>query len=190
MIILSSYGLCSPVIAEKVRKYINPEDKKVLVIPFAGFNNVNTAIREINQGLVPFGFEMENIYVCDKSEPKLYIEKKFDWIYIPGGNPFKLLKEAQETDIMPWLKNMAENERTNYFGVSSGADFACENIEYLKGVDECNYDISDYTALGLIKNSKILCHIDQRGLGLLQQVRDYDERKSIFLRNDEIYVTE
>ena len=90
---------------------------------------------------------------------------------------------------MPWLKNMVDRG-TNYFGVSAGADFTCEDISYLKTVEDCNYELSDYKALSLIKDSKILCHVDQRSFGIMQQVRNYDNRKSIFLRNDEVYVIE
>ena len=59
MILLSSYGLRSPIVADNVREYINPENKKVLIIPFAGFNNASTAAKEIHEGLIPYGFALE-----------------------------------------------------------------------------------------------------------------------------------
>lgn len=186
MILLSSYGLCSPIIAVKAKEYIIPEDKKVLVVPFAGYNNEKTAAREINEGLLPFGFILDNIYVLDANNPGLHREKSFDMIYVPGGNPFKLLSQAQKCNINQWIVDMVM-QNTIYFGISSGADFACENLEYLKLVDECNFEIENYDGLGLIKE-KVLCHIDQRDMSTLQRVKDFDERNTIFLRNDEIYV--
>ena len=186
MILLSSYGLCSPIIAERAKEYIIPEDKKVLVVPFAGYNNEKTAAREINEGLLPFGFILDNIYVLDANNPGLHREENFDMIYVPGGNPFKLLSQAQKCNINQWIVDMVM-QNTIYFGISSGADLACENLEYLKLVDECNFEIENYDGLGLIKE-KVLCHIDQRDMSTLQHVKDFDERNVIFLRNDEIYV--
>jgi len=185
MIILSSYGLRSPIIAQKARELINPANMSVLVIPFAGFNNENTAAREINEGLIPFGFNIDNIFVCSIENPELYKDKKFDLIYVPGGNPFKLLKEAKECNLLPWVIKLV-NEGATYFGVSSGADFACENIEYLRLAEDCDYTMEDYNCLGLIKE-KVLCHVDQRDMATLQRVKDFDDKKAIFLRNDEIY---
>lgn len=185
MILLSSYGLRSPIVADNVREYINPENKKVLIIPFAGFNNASTAAKEIHEGLIPYGFALENIYVIDAEEPELCKKDNFDIIYVPGGNPFKLLSQVQKCNIKQWIIDMVDNGAI-YFGVSSGADFACGNLEYLKIVDDCNFEIKDYDGLGLIEE-KVLCHVDQRDMATLQQVKDYDERKTIFLRNDEIY---
>lgn len=186
MLLLSSYGLCSPIIAEKTKEYINAENTKVLVIPFAGFSNEKTAARELNEGLLPFGFSLDNIYVIDADEPELYKEIEFDMIYVPGGNPFKLLKEARECNLHSWVANLVRSGAV-YFGVSSGADFACENLEYLRLVEDCDFILEDYKGLGLIKE-KVLCHVDQRDVATMQRVNDFDERKTIFLRNDELYL--
>lgn len=188
MIILSSFGLRSPIVAEKAEKYINPTGMKVVVIPFAGFNNTATASREINEGLIPFGFDPDNISVLDVHNPELCKEHKFDMIYVPGGEPFKLLSQAQKCNIYQWILDMVK-ENVIYFGVSSGADFTCENLEYLKLVEDCNFDLENYNGLGLIKE-KVLCHVDQRDMSTLQRVKEYDERGVIFLRNDDLFVTE
>ena len=185
MIILTSYGFRSPIVAEKVREYINPENMKLLVIPFAGFDSAKTATAEIKDGLLPFGFSPENIYVANEDK-EINSEMSFDMIYVPGGNPFKLLKMAQKCNLHSRIKNLVSNGAI-YFGVSSGADFACEDIGYLKLVEDCDYNMENYKGLGLIKE-KVLCHVDQRDLGTLQQVKDCDDRKAIFLRNDEVFV--
>ncbi len=187
MILLSSFGLCFPLIAEKAKEHIKPENMKVLLIPFAGFHDGKTAAREINKGLLPFGFDIDNIYTLYVEEPDIYKDVKFDLVYVPGGNPFKLLYEAQKCDLYSWISRLVQEEGCSYFGISSGADFACENIAYLQLVDECNYQLKDYNGLGLIKE-KVLCHVDQRDMATLQLVKQYDDRKTIFLRNDELYV--
>lgn len=188
MIVLSSYGLCSPIIAEKAKEYIkNPEELTVLLIPFAGFSNERTAEREINKGLIPFGFKLENIYICDVENPTEHMEKHIDIIYVSGGNPFKLLTEAYNCKgLTEWLIKLIKSG-TMYWGISSGADFLTTDMEYLKQVDDCDYDIETYKGLCIVKE-KILCHVDQRDMATLQKVKDCDERKTIFLRNDEIYI--
>lgn len=187
MILLSSYGLCSPIVAEKARKYIKPEDKTVLIIPFAGVSNANTAAREINKGLIPFGFKIENIIVAGINKPERNKDIEPDIFYIPGGNPYKLLYETQKSNLMPWISKVVKNG-ASIWGISAGADFCCENLSYLKLVEDSDYSLENYNGLGLIKNKKILCHVDQRPMGLLQQVKDYDEKDVLFLRNDELYV--
>lgn len=183
MILISSFGLCSPIIAEKAKKYIEPENKKVLVVPFAGYDNAKTADREILNGLIPFGFRKENIDVCDEVVSKQKAEK-YDWIYVPGGNPFKLLKELEDYKIKSIIKEIVL-EGCNYFGVSSGADLLSNDLGYLKVIDDCNYTLDSYEGLGILKR-KILCHTDQRDISVLQKVKDFDGRKTLFLRNDEI----
>ena len=189
MVLLSSYGLCSPIVVEKAKEYIEPKDKTVFIIPFAGFNNANTAAREINKGLIPFGFKMENIIVADVDKPEKNKDIEPDIFYIPGGNPYKLLNEVQKCDLAPWISNAVKNG-ASLWGISAGADFCCEDMSYLKLIEECDYPLENYNGLGIIKNKKILCHVDQRPMSLLQQIKDYDERGIIFLRNDELYVIE
>ena len=186
-IILSSFGLRSPIIREKVREHL-PKDLKVLVIPFAGFNSEITAKREIDEGLLPFGFEKSNICVCGVSNIDAYKCMNFDLIYVPGGDQFKLLYECQKNEMLGWIKQRI-TAGCRYFGVSAGADLATSDLEYLKMVDECNYELENFAGLGLIEE-KVICHIDRRDAGTLEAVRNWDGRKTIFLRNDEVYVIE
>ena len=185
MILISSFGLCSPIIAEKAKRYIEPENKKVLVVPFAGFDNTKTAEREILNGLIPFGFEGGKIDVCSEFTAEQLKDRKYDWIYVPGGNPFKLLKGMEDYKMKKTLKEMVKGG-CNYFGISSGADLLSNDLSYLRMVDDCNYVLDSYEGLGILKR-KILCHIDQRDMSVLQKVQDFDDRKTLFLRNDEIY---
>jgi len=53
--------------------------------------------------------------------------------------------------------------------------------------EDCDYTLENYDALGLIEE-KVLCHVDQRDMSTMQKVRDFDDRKTIFLRNDELYI--
>lgn len=185
MILISSFGLCSPIVAEKAKRYIEPGNKKVLVVPFAGFDNTKTSNREIINGLVPFGFERDKIDVCSEFTAEQLKGRKYDWIYVPGGNPFKLLVELKDYKIKNILREMVVGG-CNYFGISSGADLLSNDLSYLKIVDDCNYVLDSYEGLGILKR-KILCHIDQRDMSVLQKVKDFDDRKTFFLRNNDIY---
>ena len=187
MIILTSYGLRSPIIAEKVRDLINPKDMKVFIIPFAGFDYNLTAKKE-SDALINFGFEKNNIYVCDVSNADEHKNKHIDLIYVPGGNQFKLLYECQKRKMLNWVKQLII-DGAHYFGVSAGADLATSDLEYLKLVDDCNEKLENFVGLGLIEE-KVICHVDQRDISTLQAVKKYDKRKTIFLRNDEVYVIE
>jgi len=185
MIILTSYGFESPIMAEKLSEYFTG-DEKIMLIPFAGFNNESTVVRE-QKILENFGFKSENIFVCRKEVP-LNCCSKPDWIYVVGGDPFKLLKEALETNIIPWITEMLESG-VSYFGVSAGADFLCEDLSYLKVVEEDNYGLTDYTGIGIIKGTKILCHADQRDWGTKKSVIDFEPHKvPLFITNTEVYV--
>lgn len=187
MIILASYGLRSPIVSEKVREYIkNPEEMKVLIVPFAGFDCEKTAERETRDALVPFGFKAEDIFVCRKGEA---IKEEFDLIYVPGGNPFKLIKMALEEGVMPIIKEAVKNGAV-YFGASAGADFCCENLEYLTCVEDNDFPLESFEGLSLIEEN-VICHVDQRDYGTLRQVREFKpEKKLLMLRNDDIFVIE
>ena len=154
MILISSFGLCSPIVAEKAKRYIEPGNKKVLVVPFAGFDNTKTSNREIINGLVPFGFERDKIDVCSEFTAEQLKGRKYDWIYVPGGNPFKLLVELKDYKIKNILREMVVGG-CNYFGISSGADLLSNDLSYLKIVDDCNYVLDSYEGLGILKR-KIL----------------------------------
>lgn len=185
MIILTSYGLRSPIIAEKIRVLIKPKDMKVFIIPFAGFD-YNLIAKKESDALINFGFEKNNIYVCDVSNADEHKNKHIDMIYVPGGNQFKLLYECKKNKMLNWIKQSI-TDGCHYFGVSAGADLATSDLEYLKLVDECNYELENFVGLKLI-NEKVLCHIDQRDWGVLQAVKDYDGRGVLFLKNNDVYI--
>jgi len=184
MILLSSYGLSSPIISEKAKKYLKPGKRKVLVVTYAC--SPDTVKEEVEKGLIPFGYKKEDVRYLNLFGSGIKPEDKFELIYVPGGDPFLLVKLMNMTGNRSYLKSLIK-EGAHYFGFSAGADFAGENLEYLKTVEDCNCIIEDFSGLGLIKE-KVLCHADQRDMATLKRVRDYDERKTLFLRNDELYV--
>ena len=109
MLILSSFGFRSPVICEKKKEIItDTTEKSVVIIPFAGFNAEKTAIYE-TEALVKFGFSPKGIYIID-SVPNMDFSP--DYIYVPGGNPFKLLSELNRMKYIKKLKIGFKTVRT------------------------------------------------------------------------------
>ena len=55
MIILSSYGFEALIIRNKFREYIQPENKTIVILPFAGLDNTATAEYE-KHFVLQYGF--------------------------------------------------------------------------------------------------------------------------------------
>lgn len=158
MLIFTSFGFRSPIVSEKLKGELETKGKSVLIVPFAGFNEINCAARE-KAGLCEFGFEEENVFICQSKES---IDCTYDYIYVPGGDTFKLLKAVREKGLMEPLRNMVE-EGSIYIGVSAGAELATQNLEYVKFLEDNNYSIDNFDGLGLVEDI-ILPHYDQRGI--------------------------
>ena len=187
MIILSSFGFRSPIVAQKMIKYVtDPADKKVLIIPFAGFNPENTGIRE-REGLLAFGFEFSNIFVLTKSNVSDIRMNAFDFLYVSGGDPFKLLSELQSLDFLDDIKRMVA-DGSNYIGISAGAMLATSNIQYAAQLEDNNFCLSNYDGLGLIDDC-IVCHVDQlEKSDVLACKTSSPGKKLLGIRNDEVII--
>lgn len=191
MIFLSSFGFRSPIVVQKMKEYVpEPFDKKVLVIPFAGFNSENTGIRE-QEGLLAFGFIQPNVFILTRSNVEEMRKLSFDYIYVPGGDPFKLLSELQSLDLLNDIKRMVA-DGTDYIGVSAGAMLATSNIEYVAEyvaqLEDNNFCLSNYDGLGLTDDC-VVCHIDQlEKSAVLACKTSCPERNLLGIRNDEIIV--
>jgi len=97
-ILLSSYGLETPIMAEKFSKIIpqgrSLKRKKCVILPYAGSDLAKTGEIE-TQNLINFGFSKKNIYVAnDYGAFKCNFP---DYIYVPCGDPFKLLRHIRSS---------------------------------------------------------------------------------------------
>ena len=185
MLILTSYGFRAPIVAEKLRNVVETKDKTVLIVPFAGFNNESCARRE-TEGLIEFGFKAENIFVYDKECAEN--NNKADYIYVPGGNTFKLLYEMKQCGAIEVIRNMVKNGST-YIGASAGAEVTTVDIEYVTILEDNNYDFEDYCALGFTDDI-IIPHMDQRDHHLMSLCRRYADRTrlAIGIANDRVHI--
>lgn len=188
--LFSSFGFNAPIMREKFAQVIPTgealADKKCVVIPYAGYNLQNTAERE-KQGLIDFGFREENIHIVNEIGILGY---EFpDYIYIPGGDPFKLLGLAKKAHLLEGIEDCVINKRAVYIGVSAGAALATPNIEYVKLLEDNNLLKDDFDALGLVPRN-ILCHYDHYSYATLKACEEFCRRPCMTIRDDELLMYE
>ena len=181
----SSFGFRSPVMREKYAKVIKQggalKEKSCMIIPFAGFNVERTFDAE-KDGLIEFGFDPSMISVLGKDHIPFYVP---DYIYVPGGDPFKLLSKIKEYVLRSEVRLRVLTYKTVYIGVSAGAYVACPDIEYVKQLEDDNVMHEDYSALGLIQNC-IVCHSDHYSYSRIKSCEKVSGKKVITIRDDQL----
>jgi|GEM_PF-348366 len=189
ILILSSFGFNSPVMREKfaqvIRRTSQLKHKKCLIVPWAGYDALKTFERE-KSSLVEFGFAPDLIKLAkDKNDFLLF---RPDYIYVTGGDPFKLLTTVRELGINSSIVDCVTNKNSVYIGVSAGADIASDNIEYVTLLEDNNYiNTNDFKALGLISKTP-LCHCDRRSPSLIKKCEEISTNPVVTIRDDELLV--
>ena len=95
--IFASLGVRNEIIREKLREKLDTS-KRVIIIPCAASSEELTAKFE-KEALCKSGFEQSKVYTFDTTKPNKYSGILFDYIYVPGGNQYKLLSEIREFEI-------------------------------------------------------------------------------------------
>lgn len=188
-LIFSSFGFNKPIPAEKFALVIDCgqlQSKTCFVIPYAGFNVTKTYERE-KTGLVNFGFSPEKIFMLEREEQIL--ERTPDYIYVPGGDPFKLLNFINSLGLRDVIQDCVLNRGTVYIGVSAGADVATEDIEYVLELEDNNHGQKSFSALNLIPEA-ILCHADHYLYATLRACREAAEKEVLTVRDDQVILYE
>lgn len=157
-IIISGWGLDAPIFEDKFHNEIpDPKDKKLLIIPCAGYDSYLCGKREVEYA-INFGFEKENIYVFDELNPNKFSDLQLDYIYVPGGNTFKLFKAMKDTCFDKIIIDYVTKKEVTYIGVSAGVYLLGHDIEFVKLLEDNNVGIDEFTGLNLLNNVNILCH--------------------------------
>lgn len=185
-LLLSSFGFNSPILREKFAQAIPREvlrDKTCLVVPYAGFDAEKTFERE-KQGLIEFGFSPEHIRCARNGQ--MVVTCCPDYLYVPGGDPFKLLRTIRETGMLDAIKECVNHRGTIYIGVSAGADVAAGNIRYVTELED-NNEIHDqqFEALALI-NESVLCHYDHYTYATLKACQEVSGRPVVTINDDQV----
>lgn len=152
-LLLTSAGITTQVIADKLGELVGDGNKKVVCITTASNvepGNKDWFLRQIS-GLQKNGYDW--IDFVDPSAADV------DWksrlqdvgiVFVNGGNTFHLLHQARETGFAAWLH---ENiERIVYVGVSAGSIITTPSIGIapVDNGDENLPDITDLTGLGFV----------------------------------------
>lgn len=185
-LILSSFGFESPIVCEKLKKIIPQEDienKQCFVIPYAQ-KNVQTTFEITKKELIAFGFSEENIRLTENREDLMFGFP--DYIYVPGGDPFLLLKTLKDLNLISPLVECVKEKRATYIGVSAGADILAKNIGYVTQFEDNNVICdNDFSALGLI-NEGVLCHYNHRSFSLLKTCKEICNTDFVTLNDDQV----
>lgn len=187
--IFSSFGFCKVIPAEKLALVIcreNLSEKNCFILPYAGFHVEKTFERE-KKGLVDFGFSSERVHLL--KSPEQLLEIRPDFIYVPGGDPFKLLDHVRTLGLRDAIQEAVLYREAVYIGVSAGADLATEDIEYVCRLEDNNYDRQYFSALDLIPEV-ILCHRDHYPYSVLKECMEETEKEVITLRDDQVVLYE
>ena len=186
-LLLSSFGFNSPIMREKFAKVILQDDclseKNCYALPYAGFDVDKTFERE-KRGLIEFGFSPDKIKFV-KNRLDIASESP-DFIYVPGGNPFKLLHSIKEMNLVNEIIDCVRNKGSVYIGVSAGADIATKDIAYVLQLEDNNeINNGDYKALGLIHES-VLCHYDHYSFATLKACREVSGDTIITINDEQL----
>ena len=110
-------------------------EKYCYILPYAGFDVEKTFERE-KRCLIEFGFSPDKIkFVKNRLD---IASKAPDFIYVPGGNPFKLLQSIKEINLVNEIIDCVKNGSATYIGVSAGADIATKDIAYVLQLEDNN----------------------------------------------------
>ena len=164
MLILSSSRLGATWMRNKFEKVLGGtdlSDKKLLIIPCASTNEEKAGAQAIEDAL-NFGFKREHIFIFSVRSfsilGRIYTEPKYDYIYVTGGNTFKLLHDLKECGYDKVLRKTIIEDAT-YIGSSAGAYLISKDISHIQKYDENNYGIDDFSGLGIL-DARLICHFD------------------------------
>ena len=158
----------------------------MLIIPLACMFGKETGEKEKNCAAM-LDFKKENIFVFDETDPEAFLNRKYDYIAVLGGNMFKLLYSVKKYHLDSFIKEQV-GAGAVYLGFSAGAYLTCSDIEYVRNFDDNNHiDNGDFTALGLT-DKYVFCHFDVRGEKEIKMCRSFIgyEPELITIRNDQL----
>ena len=98
------------------------------------------------------GFQIEEIYLRGKTVNELReLLKDKDVIYVEGGQPFYLLKQAKKSGFFTVVKELLQ-KGVIYIGVSAGTYLACATIEpaLWKPKKRGTFGLTDFSAMSLV----------------------------------------
>ncbi|MBR6509005.1 MAG: Type 1 glutamine amidotransferase-like domain-containing protein [Clostridia bacterium] len=189
--LFASWGFDSPLMRTKFSRIIPQNDslfeKTCFILPYAGFDFEATYKQE-KEYLVEFGFDPDKINMVDCNFNST--SKAPDYIYVPGGDPFKLLKTLIDMDMLDVIKKCIFEKGTVYIGISAGAYLASKSIDYVTQLEDNNIITNNiFDSLGLIKEC-LICHYEHYSYTTLKICEEIIGTVSMAIRDDQLLMWE
>ena len=169
---LTSAGL-PPETTEEFLRLLNkkPEETNLCFIATASEPEENKwYVDKDRKRLAELGFKITEIDLKQENEDSLKDKfKKFDVIYVEGGNTFYLLKYVRKSGFDKALLDFL-NENKIYVGVSAGSIIAGPSIELAgwKNIDKNIINLKDLSGLSLVPFA-IFPHFEKSHTELLEK---------------------
>lgn len=172
MLILGSSSFYSVAVRQQISDLIKDKSGRMLILPLACDFEEDTGNKE-KRCVSDAGFLNENIDVFNQNSPEEFLNKKYDYIVVLGGNTFKLLYFVKKYHLDEFIRQQVDDGAI-YLGFSAGAYLACPNIWYVHHFDSNHYidkdNIKNFDALELT-DKYVLCHYDSRGIAEIMLCR-------------------
>ena len=190
-IFLTSCGIIDDSLKEKFYKRI-PRDKvcelKVLYITTASDGETDddkTWMDDEFKTILDLGFLRDNIveYKIGKTDADI---KKFDVIYMMGGNTFYLLDVIRKTNFGQDIKNFISSGGI-YIGSSAGSEILGNSIYVALGYDENNVNMTDFTGLKIV-DGLIVPHCNRKKDFITKLKKETDDKLYLLYDGDGIVI--
>ena len=186
-LLLTSIGLSNKKITDFFVSLLNKDLKKcsILIVAYVQDKKEQSYVDYSKKELVDLG--IKDITYFNLKDNKFKDSKKYDVIYVCGGNTFSILNRMRITGIDSFIKKSMKNNKILYFGISAGSIIAGPNIEIASwgSIGDTNdINLKDLTGLKLTKIS-VFPHFEDYLNGEVDQFRKKVKYPVVELKDDE-----
>lgn len=175
-ILLTSTGLYSPNVFNKFKDIREAKNfKKVVIITTASSEKEeNKYIQSAVSELKSAGIDMVDFYDFENDEPKDL--SLYDFIYVGGGNTFKLLKFAKEMEFDKTVDSLLKKGGM-YIGVSAGSLIVGPSIQIANEVhpDKNEVGMTDFAGFNIVD----LIIFPHYSSDLEEEIKSFEERNNV-----------
>ena len=186
-LLLTSLALSNKNISDFFISQLNKNIKKysVLMVVYIQDEEQQSYLDWSKKELINLG--INDITCFNLKEDKFIDSKKYDVIYVCGGNTFSIMNRMRITDIDNFIKEAVLNNNTLYIGVSAGSILASSNIEITSWGstgDTNDIDLKDLTGLNLT-NITVFPHFEDYLKGEVDEFRKKVDYPVVELKDGE-----
>jgi peptidase E len=191
-LLLTSAGLSNKKISDFFVSIIKKDIKQcsVFMIAYIQNNEEEFYLNEAKKQLIDIG--IDDIDYFNLKNDKFISSKKYDVVYICGGNTYAILDRIRVTGVDIFLKDSVTNNNSLYLGVSAGSIIAGPDIDIAGwgSIGDTN-DIELKNLTGLrFTNISIFPHFEEYLKSEVNEFRKKVEYPVIEITNDEAIFVE